>query len=131
MKDGPDAPPAAAPASDHRGERRGSVLLQAQARCPGQAESVTLRIRNLSAQGLGGDRVQGMIQGEVLILTLRGIGEISGHVAWVADSRFGLSFDEPIDPALIDKPSASPTTADRFVPPVPGDYRRPGLKSKW
>lgn len=130
MTDDPDDPHAMAPASDHRTGRRGSVLLQADARRSGQAESVTLRIRNLSPHGLGGDRVQGMVQGEVLILTLRGIGEISGRVVWVSGSRFGLSFDHPIDPALIGKPSAGPSTADRFVPPVPRDYRRPGLKSR-
>lgn len=78
--------------------------MQAQARRPGQTDSVTLRIRNLSADGLGGDHVQGMVQGEALILTLRGIGEISGRAAWIAGSRFGFSFAHPIDPALIGKP---------------------------
>ena len=130
MTNGPDDEPPVPPVPDHRTGRRGSVLLQAHARHPGQAEPMTLRIRNLSAHGLGGDRVQGMVQGEVLILTLRGIGEVSGRVAWVAGSRFGFAFDHPIDPALIGKPSAGSSTEDRFVPPMPRDYRRPGLKSR-
>lgn len=117
-------------APDRRAGRRGSVLMQGQARRPGERESVPLRIRNLSPHGLGGDRVHGMTQGEILILTLRGIGEISGRVAWVAGSRFGLAFDRPIDPALIGKPPASSPTTGRFAPPVPGDYKRPGLKPR-
>ena len=92
MNNGPEDPLPKPSAPDHRAGRRGSVLLQPQAR------SVTLRIRNLSATGLGGDLVPGMIQGEVLILTLRGIGEIGGRVAWIAGSRFGRSFDQSIDP---------------------------------
>ena len=98
MNNGPEDPLPKPSAPDHRAGRRGSVLLQPQARRPGQSESVTLRIRNLSATGLGGDLVPGMIQGEVLILTLRGIGEIGGRVAWIAGSRFGRSFDQSIDP---------------------------------
>ena len=125
-----DDPSPGASAPDHRAGRRGSVLLQAQARRPGQTEPMTLRIRNLSADGLGGDRVQGMTQGEVLILTLRGIGEISGRVAWIAGSRFGFVFDHPVDPALIRQPAASTPAADRFVPSVSGNYRRPGLKPR-
>lgn len=110
--------------------RRGSVLLQAHARRLGQSDSTTLRIRNFSATGLGGNLVPGMIQGEALIVTLRGIGEISGRVARIAGSRFGFSFDHPIDPALIRNEPASPSTADRFVPVPLSDYRRPGLKPR-
>lgn len=130
MTEDPDAPPPTASAPDHRTGRRGSVLLQAQAQRPDQAEAMTLRIRNLSAHGLGGDRMPGMTQGEVLILTLRGIGEISGRVAWITGPRFGFTFDRPIDPGLIVRPSADAPAADRFVPPLQGDYRRPGLKPR-
>ena len=57
-----------------------------------------LRIRNLSATGLGGNLVPGMFQGEVLILTWRGIAEIGGRVVWIAGSRFGLSFRALVQP---------------------------------
>ncbi|MCP1470684.1 hypothetical protein J3E64_002377 [Sphingobium sp. OAS761] len=91
---------------------------------------MTLRIRNLSAQGLGGDRVQGMTEGETLILTLRGIGETRGRVAWVAGSHSGFAFDHAIDPTLIRTPPANSAAADRFVPSVTDSYRRLGLKPR-
>ncbi|WP_337848255.1 PilZ domain-containing protein [Sphingomonas sp.] len=122
--------PAPTGAPDHRAGRRGSVLLQAQARRPGDGEAMTLRIRNLSAHGLGGDRVQGMTESEPLVLALRGIGEVSGRVAWVAGSRFGFVFDHAIDPALIRTLPSGSSTADRFVPSVSDSYRRPGLKPR-
>lgn len=130
MTDEPDDPGLIAPAPDHRNAKRDSVLLQAEVRRPGQAESVLLRIRNLSPHGLGGDCMSGMVLGEALIFTLRGIGEVSGRIAWISDSRFGFSFDHEIDLPLTKNPPTSLSAEDRSTPSQANDFKRPGLRPR-
>lgn len=37
-------------------------------------------------------------RGEVVEVNLKNLGWVTGRVAWVADSRFGVAFDYPVDP---------------------------------
>jgi hypothetical protein len=43
-------------------------------------------------------------RGDKVQLELRNIGQVTGHVAWVAQGRFGVAFDHPIDPKLARQP---------------------------
>ena len=45
---------------------------------------------------------------EQVVLDLRGIGEVTGRVAWCHAGRVGISFDTPIDPRLTRKPVSTP-----------------------
>jgi len=69
---------------------------------------VTLRIRNLSAGGMMAECSEPVATGEQVVLELRGIGEVTGSVAWCHDGRIGISFDTPIDPRLTRKPVTAP-----------------------
>ncbi len=90
------------------------------------------RLRNLSETGLGGISDIPMESGEDLSVTLDGIGEVSGHLAWVDGKKFGMVFDEAIDPEkltnnhreLAAKPTGY-TVPTRFQPV--NDYKRPGF----
>ena len=65
------------------------------------------RIRNLSASGLMADCERHVAAGARVEIDLRGVGNVSGTVAWSRDNKIGLAFDEAIDPQLARKPISS------------------------
>jgi hypothetical protein len=113
-------------AAKARNAARDSMLLQAPLRRVNSPahRPVTLRIRNLSAGGMMAECSEPIATAEQVVMDLRGVGEVTGTVAWCHDGRVGISFDTPIDPRLTRKPIAAPK---RVVTP---SYlaRRPGLK---
>ena len=113
-------------AAKARNAARDSMMLQAPLRrvTAPVHHPVTLRIRNLSAGGMMAECSEPLTTGEQVVMELRGIGEVTGRVAWCHDGRVGISFDAPIDPRLTRKPVAAPK---RAVPPG-WSLRRPGLK---
>ncbi|CAN5251343.1 hypothetical protein BH10PSE12_BH10PSE12_04860 [soil metagenome] len=62
------------------------------------------RVRNLSATGLMADCDVCPAKGQAVIVELRGVGRISGAIAWNREGRMGIVFDRPIDPQLARKP---------------------------
>ena len=86
------------PASAKRGTDRDSLLLKAVLRFPASMNEGEVRIRNLSSGGLMAEAAMRASRGEVVEINLKNIGWITGKVAWVAESRFGIAFDYPIDP---------------------------------
>lgn len=99
-----DEDPASVGASGQRGRGRDSLFLVAQVTMPGERNEQTVRVRNLSAGGLMIETDRAMAVGAVLILGLRGIGEVTGRVAWCAEGRVGIALDSPIDPKRARKP---------------------------
>ena len=77
------------------------------------------RVRNLSATGLMADCERTVPAGIRLMLDLRGVGRVTGSVAWVREDKIGVAFDEQIDPQLARKP-VSVDAAKAVVP----DYLR-------
>lgn len=57
-----------------------------------------VKVRNLSRTGLMGEGGVKVACGTRLTVNLGQIGAIAGSVAWVQDDRFGVAFDEEIDP---------------------------------
>jgi hypothetical protein len=111
-------------AAKARNAARDSMMLQAPLhRVSSPAHRpVTLRIRNLSAGGMMAECSEPLTTGEQVVLELRGIGEVTGRVAWCHAGRVGISFDSPIDPRLTRKPIAAPK------PPAMPGYS-PGRRS--
>ncbi|MEJ7926463.1 PilZ domain-containing protein [Sphingobium sp. AN641] len=62
------------------------------------------RIRNLSATGLMADCERAIPAGIAVSVELRGVGQVTGHVAWSRNNMIGMAFDEAIDPQLARKP---------------------------
>jgi hypothetical protein len=114
-------------ARHERGDPRDSMLLQATMTI-GNGASSQLRVRNLSAGGLMGEGGSGLVIGQTVSIELRNIGTITGRIAWTDQSRFGVAFDNPIDPQLARKPAGTRSADIRLVPPVRVNPRRPGLK---
>ncbi len=83
---------------------RDSLFLKAELCIVGDDNCGEVRIRNLSAGGLMAEAPVLTKRGDKVELELRNIGRVTGHVAWVAQGRFGVAFDHPIDPKLARKP---------------------------
>ncbi|WP_373492007.1 PilZ domain-containing protein [Parasphingorhabdus sp.] len=83
---------------------RDSLFLKAESCFVNDENFGEVRIRNLSAGGLMAEAPVPTKRGDKVQLELRNIGRITGHVAWVAQGRFGVAFDHPIDPKLARKP---------------------------
>jgi hypothetical protein len=83
-----------------RTENRDSLFLTTDLAFGDGRPGIRVKIRNLSAAGM-------MIEGDVLLkrgtrlaAELRNIGPVAGVVVWVRTPRYGIAFEEQIDPRL-------------------------------
>ena len=102
-----------------RSNARDSLLLTARIRRPGAGEGVPVRVRNLSSGGLMAevrDDADTLTLGRPVEVNVRGIGWVTGRVAWVTDGRAGIAFDRAIDPKLARKPVVSGSSKAAWPP---------------
>ncbi|MBY8823765.1 PilZ domain-containing protein [Sphingomonas colocasiae] len=128
----PDAGNSAEPGDGQSREPRTSRLLACDMRLQDGAV-LRIRVRNISAGGLGGRADAPVDAWQPVEVMLPGIGAVAGKIAWVRQDQFGVQFDRPIDPAKALVTSAQPQKSGHVVPPIyqPGsDYRRPGLRPR-
>ena len=88
----------------NRNESRDSLFLTADFRVLGASDAQPVRVRNLSSGGLMAELPSGLPQGQEVEFDVRGIGWVSGKVAWSAAGRVGVAFDHQIDPMMARKP---------------------------
>jgi len=94
-------------ADDFAGQRAGardSLMLTAQLRIEGKPDVTLVRVRNLSSGGLMAEYAAPVSSGTPLEVEVRGVGWITGRIAWRAEGRVGVAFDREIDPLLARKP---------------------------
>ncbi len=85
---------------DTRHLERDSLFLMAEIVCAEPERSGRVKVRNLSA---GGMMVEGDLRvrrGERVAVELRTIGPVAGVVVWVRAPKFGVAFEEEVDPML-------------------------------
>jgi hypothetical protein len=87
-----------------RSRVRDSLFLMAQVRFGDEETVREVRVRNLSEGGLMVDYARVREPGTPVALDLRGIGPVSGKVAWCTEGRIGIALDRPIDPKKARKP---------------------------
>jgi len=108
-------------------DARHSVLLQAIVTAEGSGAPSAARVRNISRGGVmvecrfrgrAGDRVE---------IALRGLGDLTGSVAWMHNDRIGVMFDDPVNlEAVLRRPVAcQPETT---IPRPPCRAWRPSLQ---
>ena len=105
-------------------ESRDSMFLRGSIRTIGSEDAATLRVRNLSAGGLMAECTHPFERGEAVELELRGIGLVSGRIAWATEGRIGVAFEWKVDPRLARKPVTVRTEPRLTI----GAVRRPGLR---
>ncbi len=105
-------------AASQRHENRDSLFLVAQFRVAGTRQAEQVRVRNLSAGGLMAEVSSPIVQGTAVEMEVRGIGWITGKIAWYAAGRVGVAFDQMIDPSLARKPVGGGTQTPVYVKPI-------------
>jgi hypothetical protein len=123
QRDGPEP----AGEAHARMAQRESMFLIASVSGPG-APDAQLRVRNLSAGGMMAESERLFAIGDSLTVDLRGVGAVTGTVAWVRAPRMGIKFDRTIDPKLTRKvPAQSPGTKILLIPAAQS-AKRPRLR---
>lgn len=84
--------------------QRDSLMLMAHMTLDGESSPREVRVRNISEGGLMAEVPVVAEIGSPVTLELRGIGPISGRIAWCTLGRVGVAFDRQIDPKLVRKP---------------------------
>lgn len=105
-------------AASQRHETRDSLFLVAQFRVAGTRHAEQVRVRNLSAGGLMAEVSSPIVQGTAVEMEVRGVGWITGKIAWYAAGRVGVAFDQMIDPTLARKPVGGGTQTPVYVKPI-------------
>jgi hypothetical protein len=62
--------------------------------------SGSVRVRNLSAAGMGAKSGHAFRAGEKVVVALPNIGAVAGRVIWSRAGAFGVLFERAIDPEL-------------------------------
>ncbi len=95
---------------------RASMLLVAEVRSPGAPVQKAV-VRNISASGLMVEMDRPLARGDFVSLNLGNLGWTNGTVVWKVGRRFGVSFDEAIDPASVRRTiGAAPRVYEQTLP---------------
>jgi PilZ domain len=106
---------------------RDSLFLTSEVTVAGARKPVIVRVRNLSPGGMMIDGNVTFHEGAAVSADLRGIGAVAGKIAWLAEGRAGVSFDEEIDPKEARHPVGQTKSVTYARPPMEHSSR-PGLK---
>ena len=90
--------------SPNKARDRDSLFLKAEMRLPEKGLEIEARVRNLSSGGLMAEAPVHVDRGDSVEINMRNIGWIGGSVAWTSEGRFGVAFNQPIDPKIVRKP---------------------------
>lgn len=118
--------PALSVAGQQREKSRESIFLGAQIVIEGVRAPLSARVRNISPGGMMVDAQKIYAKGLAVTATIKGIGEVTGRIAWSTGNRCGIAFDETVDPLLARQPVSSGTVTTSYNKPLVLD-RRPGL----
>ena len=108
-------------------EARHSIMMQATLSC-GDGAAASARVRNISRKGMMAEcRFRGA-EGDRILISMRGLGEFEGAVAWSRNNRIGVMFNEPIDPARVLRRRSPQRKQPMFVPAAAERAWRPPLQ---
>ena len=90
---------------------RDSLFVMAGLRLSGSGHQHRVKVRNLSSGGLMAEGDLRVVCGTPVEIEVRNLGWVDGVVAWIQDNRFGIAFNEEIDPKIAR--AAIPTSQER------------------
>lgn len=111
-------------AESGRARKRDSLFLSARLTFPGKPVTHDVRVRNLSEGGLMAEYEPIVEPDTAVTLEMRGLGELTGRVAWCTRGRLGIAFDLPIDPSRARKPVGTGKPAPAYTKPLLVPARR-------
>ncbi len=83
-----------------RADERDSLFLMADLVFENGLPDTRIKVRNLSAGGMMVEGDLWLKRGTRVAVTLRNIGTVSGVVVWCRSPKFGIAFEDEIDPKL-------------------------------
>lgn len=101
-----------------RSRKRDSLFMVAQMRLASMTAAVEVRVRNLSEGGLMVEYDRAVEPGAAVTLEMRGLGEVTGTVAWCTRGRLGIALDAPIDPKRARKPVGAGAATPDYAKPI-------------
>lgn len=101
-----------------RTRKRDSLFMSATLRIADDPGEQEVRVRNLSAGGLMIEVDRAVEPGTAVALEMRGLGKMTGLVAWYTHGRAGIALDHPIDPKRARKPVGAGTTTPAYAKPL-------------
>lgn len=119
-----DAGDVAGETAGNRIRKRDSLFLSARLRLEDDAATHEVRVRNLSPGGLMTEFDRAVATGTTVALEMRGLGDLTGTVAWCAHGRLGIALDQPIDPARARKPIGTGAQTPDYAKPLIVSARR-------
>lgn len=110
---------------DRRQKNRISMMLMATVRYEGARDGVKARILDLSSGGIRVATICTLRRGHRLVVSLKGVGDVPGRIAWARGAELGVEFDHEVDPggvvrALTGMPPASHINFAKAPVPRPG-----------
>lgn len=103
-----------------RAKGRDSLFLTGRLSLADDGKLREVRIRNLSEGGLMVEIEREVAPGTTLTLDVRGLGDLTGRVAWCAEGRIGVALDHKIDPKKARKPVGGGQRTPLFAKPPLG-----------
>ena len=88
-------------ALENQDQQRHDRFLMAEVSVSGHDGVHQIRVRNLSAGGMMGEGAVAVDRGSQLSILMPNLGAVAGTVAWTQGSRFGVAFNEDIDPDTV------------------------------
>ena len=103
------------------------MFLLAAVRRP-RGPDIAVKVRNLSSGGMMAEFTGGLMRGDAVEVDLRGIGTITGKVAWTAPGRLGVQFDTAVDHRLARVTPKASAAAQPMLVRASRSAWRPGLR---
>lgn len=91
------------------------LLLVADIVVEGSASAARYTVRNLSPGGMMAQGEGELPAGARVSVTLRNVGTVQGKVAWAENGRYGIAFDNEIDPQAVRAPVALATFVSESI----------------
>lgn len=98
-------PPSDGNAASRR-RARSSLFLAGKLKFEGVHGTFDVRIRNLSSSGMMAECAAPVFPGCKVDIETKGLGQITGKVAWVTGGRIGVAFDVEVNPDAAKNPGA-------------------------
>lgn len=98
--------------------QRDSLFMVAQMRVASEVATIDVRVRNLSSGGLMIELDGALDTGTAVALEMRGLGEVTGVVAWYTRGRAGIALDHEIDPKRVRKPVGGGGSTPDYAKPL-------------
>lgn len=116
---------------DTRHLERDSMFLMADLVIAGGGPALRVKVRNLSSGGMMVTSDARVRRGQRVAVELRNIGAVAGTVVWKRPGKFGVAFEEEIDPKQArSKVAGEPREAPGYARPAVTPPRYDGWNGK-